>query len=270
MNGADLLEDTVAHGTTAGYEAGCRSTGGCPGADGPWAQTCSAAKTRSRSDWSYGKAVAKDREVEFLEREAAARTEAAKPSAKVVAAKRAQEKQQGVPVPTARPKPPAPTQVPDVDELLEVSAKVAKPIEHGTVRGYQRGCRDDCPGDEGGYTCRNANRDAQRERAQARREQLAEKRAETAAAAPEPVVVEPEPVVVPEPVPVEPEAAEAVVEEPRPRGKRVLDDALRTLAEAAEMQRAIAEVMERALRTARIEINHMRRELAALESQQEK
>ncbi len=265
MNGADLLEDTVAHGTTAGYEAGCRSTGGCPGADGPWAQTCSAAKTRSRSDWQYGKAVGNGREVEFLQREADARVRAAVAKVEGKAATRMARAGTSTPVPTARPKPAAPTPVPDVDELLELPAKVAKPIEHGTVRGYQRGCRDDCPGDERGYTCRNANRDAQRERAQARREQLAEKRAETAPAGPEPVVVEPEPVVVPEQVPVAPESEDEVAEEPRPHGKRVLNDALLTLAEAAEMQRAIAEVMERALRTARIEINHMRREAAALE-----
>lgn len=83
---------------------------------------------------------------------------------------------------------------------------------------------------------------------------------------PAPVPVEPAPAVVHEPAVVEPE----LVEEPRPRGKQVLDDAVRTLAESLELQRAIAEIGERALRTIRIEINHMRREAAALENQQEK
>ena len=49
-----------------------------------------------------------------------------------------------------------------------------------------------------------------------------------------------------QPAVIEPEPVEVLAkEEPRPRGKRGLDDALRTLAEAAEMQRAIAEISER-------------------------
>jgi hypothetical protein len=83
---------------------------------------------------------------------------------------------------------------------------------------------------------------------------------------PAPGPVEPAPSVAHEPSVVEPEP----VELPRPRGKQVLDDAVRTLAESLELQRAIAEIGERALRTIRIEINHMRREAAALENQQEK
>ncbi len=59
------------------------------------------------------------------------------------------------------------------------------------------------------------------------------------------------------------------VDGPRPRGKRVLDDAVRTLAESLELQRALADIGERALRTIRIEINHLRRETAAHENNEE-
>lgn len=87
--------------------------------------------------------------------------------------------------------------------------------------------------------------------------------AELEAAATPPAEPAPEPDDVADEVPV-------VEEEPRPHGKCVLDDALRTITEAAELQRALAVITERALRTARVEINHMRREAAALENQQEK
>lgn len=64
------------HGTTKGYAQGCRSQGACPGLYG---QTCSDARTRAASDYRYGKAVAKDREVEYLKGEhEAAQQQAAK------------------------------------------------------------------------------------------------------------------------------------------------------------------------------------------------
>lgn len=192
MSGADLLEDAFSgHGTTVGYDAGCRSLGGCPGKDGLWAQTCMTAKSRSRMEFGYSKAVGNGREVEFLQREADARVEVAKPKPKVVAAKRAQHKEHRVPAPEViadGPEPTAPTPAPaPADE--QVVLAVEEPVE---------------------------------------------------------------------------------VDEPRPRGKRVLDDAVRTLAESLELQRALAEIGERALRTIRIEINHLRREAAARESNEEK
>ena len=189
MSGADLLEDTFSgHGTTAGYDAGCRSLGGCPGKDGPWAQTCTTAKSRSRMEFGYSKAVGNGREVEFLQREAEARTEAAKP--KGAAAKRAQQEEHRVPAPEViaeEPEPTAPT---------PAAAQTGEPV----------------------------------------------------------VLADEEP---------------AVAEEPQPRGRHVLDDAVRTLAESLELQRALAEIGERALRTIRIEINHLRRETAARESNEE-
>lgn len=194
MSGADLLKDSFSgHGTTAGYDAGCRSLGGCTGKDGPWAQTCTTAKSRSRMEFGYSKAVGNGREVEFLQREAEARTEAAKPKPKpkVAAAKRAQQKEHRVPAPEViaeEPEPTAPT---------PAAAQTDEPV----------------------------------------------------------VLTDKEP---------------AVAEEPRPRGKHVLDDAVRTLAESLELQRALSEIGERALRTIRIEINHLRRETAAREANEEK
>lgn len=106
MSGADLLEDSVPHGTTAGYAAGCRSLGACPGKETPYAQSCLDARRRQVGEYQYARAVAKGREVEFLQREAEERTSASAPSASVVKARRAQEKQQGVPL-TPEPAPAA-------------------------------------------------------------------------------------------------------------------------------------------------------------------
>lgn len=102
MSGADLLVDGFPHGTVAGYRQGCKSSGLCPGGYG---QTCTQANVRASADWQYGKALAKDREVEFLEREWSAANAAgddarpaAEVSAKVERAKRLQQRQQGVPL----------------------------------------------------------------------------------------------------------------------------------------------------------------------------
>lgn len=66
--------DTIAvagfpHGTVEGFRLGCKSEGACPTGYG---QTCVRADRRRSSDWQYGKAFGKGREVEFLEREQAA------------------------------------------------------------------------------------------------------------------------------------------------------------------------------------------------------
>lgn len=250
MSGADLLEDGVPHGTTAGYDAGCRSLGGCPGKDGRWAQTCTAAKSRSRMEFGYSKAVAKGREVELLEREVEARLKPTAVPAEVARAKASQRKQQGVP---AQP----------VVEAAEVAANAA--FRHGTTWGYARGCKDSatCPRGADGRSCTEAQNEYQREYRARKKAELREQRAEVAADVPEPIVE------------VDPDQTDVVSpierpEEPRPRGKRVLDDALRTLTESLELQRALAEIGERALRTIRIEINHLRRESAAQQNQQEK
>jgi hypothetical protein len=288
VSGADLLEDSFSgHGTTAGYDAGCRSLGGCPGKDGPWAQTCMTAKSRSRMEFGYSKAVAKDREVEFLQAEADARTEAVKPTAKVAAAKRSQRKEHRVPVPTARPKPPAPTPV--AEELQQWPDEAAP----------QPACAEPPAGSlaksQGAFASHPKQRDlalatASKEHpmgltltGEPRRRcapgtVLVEgvlRRSDDEAnvltpgrPVPEGIADGPEPTA-PTSAPAADEQVVPAVEEPRPRGKRVLDDAVRTLTESLELQRALAGIGERALRTIRIEINHQRREIAAHENNEE-
>lgn len=257
MSGADVLGGVEGHGTTLGYAAGCRSLGGCPGKDGPYGQSCMDARRRQMGEWPYARAVANGREVELLAREVEERTAPPSSSPKVAQAKRAQRKNQGLPAAAAA----------DVEEPVEV-APVEAPapdLKHGTTWGYARGCRtaEACPKGADGRSCVQAQNEYQREYRARKKAELQEQRAEVPAADPEPVVeVAPDQsdVVMPE----------ELVEEPRPRGTRVLDDALRTIAESVEMQRAVAAVTERSLRTARTEIKNMRRELADVRNGEEK
>lgn len=53
MSSADLWEDGFPHGTTEGYDRGCRG-GACPGTDA-WGLSCKLAKTMSRGDYQYQK-----------------------------------------------------------------------------------------------------------------------------------------------------------------------------------------------------------------------
>ncbi|PZE23883.1 hypothetical protein DEI86_13650 [Curtobacterium sp. MCBD17_028] len=152
-------------------------------------------------------------------------------------------------------------------ELHLVEGGPVVPIgKHGTTNGYQRGCRDPqaCPKGDDGRSCVQAYRDYQREYRLRRKAQEQERREADAPVQP----ADAQPVMPAVEVVEAPPVAED--EEPRPRGKQVLDDAVRTLAEALELQRAIAQIGERALRTIRIEINHLRREVAAHESKQER
>jgi hypothetical protein len=200
-------------------------------------------------EFGYSKAVAKDREVEMLEREAEERTAPPAVLPRVARAKRAQRKQQGVPA--AAPEPAAPAEVATTPAVAE------QDLRHGTTWGYARGCKDSatCPRSVDGRSCTEAQNQYQREYRARKKAELQEQR--DAVASPDPVGDEPHE-----------EMATEVAEEPKPRGKRVLDDALRTITEAAELQQALAVITERALRAARIEINHMRREAAALENQE--
>lgn len=294
MSGADLLEDTFSgHGTTAGYDAGCRSLGGCPGKDGPWAQTCTTAKSRSRMEFGYSKAVGNGREVEFLQREADARAETAKPKSKVEAAKRSQHKEHRVPVPTARPKPPAPTPVPEElqqwpDEVAPHPAGAEPPAgslakSQGAFASHPKQRDHALATASEEYPMGLTLTGEPRRRCAPgtvliegvlRRSDDATDELTAVPPAPEVIAEEPEPTA-PTPAPAADEQVVLAVEEPvveeepRPRGKRVLDEAVRTLAESLELQRALAEIGERALRTIRIEINHLRRETAARESNEE-
>lgn len=86
MTPADDMTVDYPHGTTTGYKRGCHGSGECPGGYG---QTCVRASIRAASEWQYSRAVAKDREVEFLEREAAP----AEPPVKTAKAQRAEAQQ---------------------------------------------------------------------------------------------------------------------------------------------------------------------------------
>lgn len=276
MSGADVL-GVEGHGTTQGYAAGCRSLGGCPGKDGPYGQSCMDARRRQMGEWPYTRAVANGREVELLVREVEERTAPPPSSPKVAQAKRAQRKQQGVPLPVARPMPAAPNPVaPDLQQWPEESA----PQPAGSLAKSQGAL---------------ASHPKQRDHALATASEehpmgLTLAGEPRKRCAPGTILVhgvlqatkEWQLADVEEPVPSEQPAAEPFVEvnpdqsdivtpeepveEPRPRGTRVLDDALRTIAESVEMQRAVAAVTERALRTARAEIRALRAESAAREA----
>lgn len=318
MSALDLLDGSIVHGTAAGYDAGCHTAGGCPGSSEEFGQTCTEAKTRSRSEFRYGKAVANGREVEYLraERHPAAqvfRAPAVDPDIAVavdqmqptsvgerVAIERTlQDRRDRVevepvvedapaPKPVARRKPVAPTPVaPDLDQWPEPSA----PQPAGSL-AKSRGAFAAHP-KQRDHALATATREhpmgltltGEPRRRCAPGTVLIEgvlRRSDDAAnvltsAPPAPEAIAESDPIAPTPDQAEADEPDAVAaeesveaEEPRPRGKRVLDDALRTLAEAAELQRAIAGIAERALRTARIEINQMRREAAAHENQQEK
>lgn len=268
MSGADVLGVIEGHGTTQGYAAGCRSLGGCPGKDGPYGQSCMDARRRQMGEWPYARAVANGREVELLVREVEERTAPPSSSPKVARAKRAQRKQQGVPLPVAEPEPLAPVQVASEEPAPQVSGSLAKSqgalASHPKQRDHALATateehpmgltlagepRKRCaPGTMlvGGVLRRSENVTE------------AEIEAAAATAAGEPLVE------------VDPDQSDVVtsvgsVEEPRPRGTRMLDAALQTIAESVEMQRAVAAVTERALRTARAELRALRAEAARQE-----
>lgn len=54
MSAADLLEDSIPHGTRAGYQAGCKTEGGCP-AGKEFGLSCNRANMLAVSDYSYQK-----------------------------------------------------------------------------------------------------------------------------------------------------------------------------------------------------------------------
>lgn len=288
MSSADLFEDGFPHGTARGYELGCRGSA-CP-AKVEFGQSCREANIRVASDWGYRKRVQAGAPVEeqrLPEVAAAPVVKVPRPARPVE--HRLQEaasarRDHDVPRPTARPKPAPPTPIaPELQQWREETA----PQQEGARSSSMAKSR-------GAFASRSKQRDhalatASEEHPMGltlngeprrrcapgtvlvagvlrRAEEVTE--AEIAAASAATAIRADAPEAVTEP---EPEAAVHVEdEEPRPRGKRVLDDAVRTLAESLELQRALAGIGERALRTIRIEINHMRREVAALENQHEK
>ena len=135
MSAADRLDDSFPHGTPAGYEQGCRSSGGCR-AKHETGQSCAEARIRASRDASYRALVQSGAPVSVL----------AQPE-----------------VADARPVAPVtrPTPHQAIPKMLRDKPAAPKPAatgpKHGTISGYARGCRADCPGDENGYTCRQAS-----------------------------------------------------------------------------------------------------------------
>jgi hypothetical protein len=199
VSGADLYEDGFPHGTPAGYERGCKG-GACPSkvATG---QSCRDASVRNRSDAQYRALVASGAPVEVLAQPEGAAAQAA-PDTRVASldelrrsSPRAREDRQLTPAPERLHTVPADLPQP-VGEREGATGGEERPagrggaagehpraaIKHGTVAGYQHGCRDDCPGDADGLTCRQAKTDYARERYAARRaERLAAQTVETPA-----------------------------------------------------------------------------------------
>jgi len=152
MSALDRMDDSFPHGTPAGYVQGCRGNGACP-AKHETGQSCKEASIRSARDSAYRALVLSGASVEVLSQP---------------------EVEGALPVERSAPRP-APHQA--VPKMLRATHKgeplgadttgfeLKAPLigwQHGTNSGYIRGCRDDCPGDADGYTCRNAHRDAKR------------------------------------------------------------------------------------------------------------
>lgn len=159
MSAADRLEDGYPHGTPDGYRQGCKGSH-CPEADAG-RLSCMQAYTRYQADYGYRRRVD----------EGMTPVQLAEFDAKVAEEKRALVAK----APQSAPEPEAPVVTPTVkvegspaaaaaavvDALAEMVAGV--PLEkHGTLAGYQKGCRDEesCPAIP---TCREANRTYQRE-----------------------------------------------------------------------------------------------------------
>lgn len=284
MSSADLFEDGFPHGTARGYELGCRGSA-CP-AKVEFGQSCREANIRVASDWGYRKLVQggaslEEQRLPELPTAPVVRTAVpVKPIEHVLHERVNARRDLDAPKPMPRPKPVPPAPVaPELQQWPEESA----PQPAGSLAKSQ-----------GAFASHPKQRDHALATASTEhpmgltlngepRRRCAPgtvlvggvlRRADEVPSAVAPQVPAPE-VIAEEPEPSaptpEPEGAdETDNDEPRAHGKRVLDDALRTVTEAAELQRALAVITERALRTARIEINHMRREAAALKNQQEK
>jgi hypothetical protein len=161
VSGLDLFEEGFPHSTREGYDRGCRGHA-CPGLleNG---FSCADANVRHHGDYAYLK-----------------RVEAGLSPAEIAAADRADRAAVRTRKPTkvtVEPVPPVPVEPKPVPQqkVEPVPAKPwrttatkpgpkSKPVPHGTQAGYQRGCRENCPGDpETGKTCRTAATEYQRE-----------------------------------------------------------------------------------------------------------
>ncbi|WP_156759536.1 Lsr2 family protein [Microbacterium karelineae] len=117
-----IFDDSITHGTPEGYDAGCRSAGGCP-ARTDHGLTCAEAKTFDAGNYRYrqlrGRGLSPAEiaaQFDFHDDHATQTPPApvSKPATK--------------PKPKARPKPPAPTPAPDVPEI-DTDTNAAEPPE---------------------------------------------------------------------------------------------------------------------------------------------
>lgn len=164
MSSTDTMTAEFPHGTKAGFEQGCKTNPMCSN-DGITAQTCKEAAAHYRSDFQYKKLVDGG-----MSEHDAFQQMYAEDSAPVVAPKpkpRARAKEFDEPIPEA------------VDTAPVAATPARKVAAHGTTSGYSAGCRDNCPGNENGVTCRQAVAAYQREKKAERAESLRILRKET-------------------------------------------------------------------------------------------
>lgn len=191
MSTIDLFEDGFPHSTREGYDRGCRG-GACPGKleNG---FSCSEAHVRYAGDYGYRKLVdggATPAEIAAAEAPAPApaapkpmakqRAETPRPAAAVVERDAVGQALVAAAVVQAEAEKAArviaeeavPVDVTPPPAAVAVEAAASRVVEHGTTRGYARGCRTDeaCPGGADGRTCRAANAAYQRDYAARRAE----------------------------------------------------------------------------------------------------
>lgn len=144
MSALDLLEDGFPHSTPEGYAHGCRGSH-CPGIE-EFGWSCTFAKQQEASDYHWRSWFAEGRspaEIRELRKEFEMSEKKAKP----------------------RPVPNPAEAVRPVVELDDALAAEIEEGRHGTIAGYQRGCRGDgCPNLlTGGMSCQEASQQYHRE-----------------------------------------------------------------------------------------------------------
>lgn len=174
---------TIAHGSPAGYDLGCKSAGGCPNHGSAEWLTCKEAAAARRGDFALTKLPLdepisrKAREIPKTPKRVAptptpttAPTEPAPMPARAIASKPARAiaaKPKRITAPKSPRRAPAP--VARSTETIRTPRRVTQPKVrtpreevHGTVYGWRRGCRtaEDCPSAlAGGKSCTEVKRE---------------------------------------------------------------------------------------------------------------
>jgi len=130
-------EKVSAHGTPRGYDDGCRGSGACDN-HRTGRMTCTEAHVRYQGDYAYRVAV--DAGTATTEKESFAVKKG-----RVIQETKAESKKRATRSIRKATGTPRPYQ--------------KKPIEHGTRRGADNGCKTDCPNEvDGGISCIDARR----------------------------------------------------------------------------------------------------------------